>query len=277
MAVITQNKPTWASHWYGADGRPCHNVPSKSGDGERATTIRDARNLRLFPSVTNVLGIFAKPGLDKWKLDQVAHAAMRLERSENESDDYFAKRIIEEAFQQVQDAADLGSRIHDALDKYFEGEPVPEDIYPYVRPFIEWKQKHQLRFDAREIVVVNHEHGFAGRADIFFSWEAKNGKRGIGILDIKSRKTKAGEAVRAYDEHVFQLAAYAATHYGEQALPNVLAANAVISTTEPGRMEILKHEPAKLVGAYKAFCSACEVWRFVKAYDPRQVGKEEQP
>jgi len=270
MAVITKDNPRWASHWYGADGRPCHNMPRKSGDGERATTIRDAKSLGLFPSVTNILGIFAKPGLDNWKLEQVALASMRLSRTEGESDEYLCKRIIEDAFQQVEDAANLGSRIHDALDKYFEGEPIAEEIYPYVKPFIEWKQEHQLRFDEREIVVVNHEHGFAGRADIFFSWQAKSGKRGIGILDIKSRKTKPGEAVRAYDEHVFQLAAYAATHYGEALLPQVLAANAVISTTEVGRMEIIKHDPQRLAGAFRAFCSACDVWRFVKGYDPRQ-------
>jgi len=269
MAVIPKDNPRWASHWYGADGRPCHNMPLKSGDGERATTIRDAKTLGLFPSVTNVLGVFAKPGLDTWKLEQVALASMRLTRSEGESDEYLSKRIIEEAFKQVEDAANLGSRIHEALDRYFVGEPIEEDIYPYVKPFIEWKQEHQLKFDAREIVVVNHEHGFAGRADIFFSWQAKSGKRGVGILDIKSRKTKPGEAVRAYDEHVFQLAAYAATHYGADILPQVLAANAVISTTEVGRLEIIKHDPTRLTDAFRAFCAACDVWRFVKGYDPR--------
>jgi len=64
-----------------------------------------------------------------------------------------------------------------------------------------------------------------------------------------------------------QLAAYAAAFYGAAELPRVLAANVYISTTEPGRMEVCKHED--LPGLYEAFRNACALWRHLKQYDPR--------
>ena len=54
-----------STHWYRRDGEPLHSVPSVKGD-PRPTTLRDARKLGLLPSVTNVLGVIAKPELTAW-------------------------------------------------------------------------------------------------------------------------------------------------------------------------------------------------------------------
>jgi len=91
----------------------------------------------------------------------------------------------------------------------------------------------------------------------------------MGILDFKTKRTSPDEKVTAYDEHVLQLAAYAATHYGADYLDRVVAANLFISSTEPGRLDVVKHDKAKLVEAYEAFKQMCAVWRFRKGYDPR--------
>ena len=101
---------TPSSHWYKLDGTPCHQVPRAKGSGLRATTLRDARKLQLFPSVTSILGIFSKPQLDKWKMQQVALASMRLDRSEGESDEYFAGRIIDDDIEPVGNAGANGGR-----------------------------------------------------------------------------------------------------------------------------------------------------------------------
>jgi RecB family exonuclease len=103
--------------------------------------------------------------------------------------------------------------------------------------------------------------------DALFTWGDGFGK--LGILDFKTKKTKEGEKVEAYDEHVLQLAAYAATHYGAEYLQHVVAANLFISSTEPGRLEVVKHDKARLVEAYEAFTQMCAIWRFRKGYDPR--------
>ena len=64
-----------------------------------------------------------------------------------------------------------------------------------------------------------------------------------------------------------QLAAYAATYWGPENIDRVLAANIFISTTEPGRMVVVKHE--HLAADWQAFRMVAELWRYLKGYDPR--------
>jgi len=267
MAILTDTKQkVAASHWYSKDGEPRHQIPKAKGDGLKPPTIADARKLGLLPSVTNILSVIAKPGLDKWKLKQVALAAFRTPPDGKESPEYFADRVIESAFDQVVEAADLGSRIHDALEKLLDGEPVEDDMLVYVQPVMEWKTKHGLVFDEREVVLVNEQEGYAGRCDVL-----GHGKKNRPIiLDYKTRKSEAGKPMTPYDGQGMQLAAYAVARWGEEALPTVTAANVFISTTEPGRMEVCKH--ADLAAEWEAFRAACVLWRKVRGYDPRKEG-----
>ena len=288
MAVLKKDQ-SQSSHWYKADGTPCHRLPRVRGGGLRPTTLRDARRLQLFPSVTSILGIFAKPQLDKWKMRQVAHASMRLDRTEGESDDYFADRIIEEAFAQVEQAADLGSRIHDAIDKHFDGNPIPDDLVTYIQPVLKWKEAKDLEFVERELRVVNKAHGFAGTMDVAcvkfgsgeehskfnverstFDVRQLSRQSAIGVVDFKTRKTKPGAKVTSYDGQAMQIAAYGATYWGEENLPRMFGANAYISTTEPGRLEVCSYTPQQLMAEWEVFKMACAIWRHSKSYDPRE-------
>lgn len=266
MATLSSNS-FGSSHWYRADGSPCHSLPRADGNGMRPTTLRDAKALGLFPSVTGILGIFAKPQLDTWKQRQVALAAERVERSDGEPDTNYADRVLTEAFRPVEEAADLGSRIHAALDAYFDGVPYPEDLAAYVAPVIAWKQSKKLVFAEREKVLVNPAHGFAGMMDVAVRFGADS----IGVLDFKTRKTKPGVPVTPYDGQATQIAAYAATYWGEEALPRVFGANVYISTTEPGRMEVCSYKPAQLVAEWEVFKMACAIWRHLRGHDPRQA------
>ena len=65
-----------SGHWYTVDGRPLHTLPVAAG-GHRPTRLEDARALGLYPSVTGILKVIAKPGLEHWKMKQVALAAAR--------------------------------------------------------------------------------------------------------------------------------------------------------------------------------------------------------
>ena len=264
MAILKKDQ-SQSSHWYKADGTPCHRLPRVRGGGLRPTTLRDARRLQLFPSVTSILGIFAKPQLDKWKMRQVAQASMRLGRTEGESDDYFADRIIEEAFAQVEQAADLGSRIHDAIDKHFDGNPIPDDLVTYISPVLKWKEDKDLEFVERELRVVNKAHGFAGTMDV----ACRYGSNGIGVIDFKTRKTKSGVKVTSYDGQAMQIAAYGATYWGEENLSRMFGANVFISTTEPGRLEVCSYTPQQLMAEWEVYKMACAMWRHSKGYDPR--------
>ena len=67
-----------STHWYAKDGTPVYEVPRASGEGMRNTTLRDARKMSLVPSVTTIINIAAKPGLEAWKLNQLLLAALTL-------------------------------------------------------------------------------------------------------------------------------------------------------------------------------------------------------
>jgi len=266
MAVLSKNKIK-GGHWYAPDGAPWHRMLTADGSGERATTLRDARRLGLYPSVTSILGILAKPGLDTWKLNQVALATLRAPKGEEEGEDYWCNRIRNAAFEQVEQAADLGTMIHGALEAAMAGDVYDPAMAAYVEPVLSWKRETGIVIVEREIRLVNEEQGFAGTADVMFRY----GEKGIGILDYKTRKTQAGKPVGAYEDQAMQLAAYAASYWGEENIGRVLAANVFISTTEPGRMEVVKH--AAIERDWQAFKTVAGLWRYVKGYDPRTAAR----
>ena len=264
MAIMIKDRSGQAAHWYTSDGKPAHHQPTKAGDGERPTRLSDAQTLGLIPSVTSILGVMDKPALTRWKIEQAIQASERTPRLPDEPIYYWARRVQDAAFQQVEDAASLGSSIHAALESAMAGEAFDPELGVYINPVLEWKEKTGIVLTEREKVLVNAAEGYAGCTDALFTY----GKRGIGILDYKTRKTKPGEIVTPYDGQGMQLAAYAAAHYGAEALPRVLAANVYISTTEPGRFAVYKHP--NLPELYEAFLHVCALWRHVKQFDPRQ-------
>ena len=109
-----------SGHWYTRNGEPMYTVKANNGQ-QRNTTLRDARKLDLIPSVTTILNVAAKPGLEAWKQQQILLAALTLPRAENESIDAYAERVIQDSKQQAQDARDLGTDIHAKVQNAFEG------------------------------------------------------------------------------------------------------------------------------------------------------------
>ncbi|HPS09712.1 MAG TPA: PD-(D/E)XK nuclease family protein [Kiritimatiellia bacterium] len=263
MAILTRNMVK-SSHWYTRLGEPMHRIMKADGSGDRATTLADAKRLKLLPSVTGILGVLAKPALESWKMDQVALATLRTPKAENEAAEYWCRRVKDAAFEQVEDAADLGSEIHAALECATAGEPWDAGRFGvYVQPVLDFIAREGLCVTGREKRLVNGSHGFAGQTDLLYTW----GGSMPGILDYKTKKTKPGEKVSAYDEHRLQLAAYAATEYGEASLPTVKAFNVFVSSTEPGRVEFVQH--GDLSRDWAAFKMLASIWRYAKGYDPR--------
>ena len=268
MAILTKKLKTGGGHWYDANGKACHTQPKAKGDGERSTTLTDARKLKLFPSVTTILTIFAKPGLERWKMKSIAEVAFDIPRIDGEDAGKFADRCMVKQAAPVEEASDFGTRCHDAIEKYFEGEPVPDELYEYVQPAFDWKQAMGLRFLERETILVNKEHGFAGMVDIVCV--GKDGEK--GVIDWKTRRTVEGRKVTSYDFQIHQIAAYAATYWGAEAVENgeVQGANCYISSTEPGRFDPCGYSPTEIAEAWETFKAACAIWRALKKYDPRQ-------
>jgi hypothetical protein len=269
MAIIREKVSTASMHWYDVDGNPRHFVPNMSKGGTRPTTIKDAKKLGLFPSITSIIGILEKQQLKNWQFNQIALASIRAPKQPDETEEYYCQRIQDEAFAQVQDAADLGTRIHASIDAALE-EPdkVDPEMVPYVQPAMDWlRNEAEIEPIEREVSLVSRQYGYAGTVD-FVGW-AKN--RTPVVLDWKTRKTQPGKPVKPFDGQMMQIAGYGFCYWGEDT--PFFGANVVISTTEPGRVEILRYTPAELKESMEAFKHLCCVWRHMKGYDPRLPGE----
>ena len=281
--ILIERQP--ASHWYLRDGQPFHEIAKKDGSGNRPVTLGDARKVLALPSVTNVLGVLAKPGLDAWKIEQGIMAALTLPRRTDEALDVFARRVVEDMGEQVVKAADFGSAIHAACEAYALNKQLPEDVrlLAFMDDWVRWFDTNVERVAAIEQVFVNHEHGYAGRVDMV----ALIRDVGWAVVDFKTQKIKRsakGEAKPTfYETWPLQLAAYrqAALASGAKNIAGLVSV--VIDSAQPGPVhtKVWSKGGSTEIGEadhyFEAFYSALELWRYVKCYDPRENLKTETP
>jgi len=252
-----------SQHWYDRDGKAVFEVPKAKGGGTRPTTIADARKLGLYPSVTTVLSVLAKPQLVDWQLGQVAGKAYTNPPQDGESQEDYARRIISASQEQVGEAADLGTQIHAALEAHFKGEAVPDGYDAYVYPVSCLIEKEGITFREHELRLVNTNDGYAGTTDAVFTDSIGFN----GILDFKSRKTKPGQPCTPWETEPMQIAAYCVAKFGSIKY-NTTGANVYISTTEPGRVEIVTYSATQLEESWSAFQAALKLWQYLKGYRP---------
>jgi hypothetical protein len=249
------------AHWYRRDGEPLHSVPSARGE-PRPTTLRDARKLGLLPSVTNVLGVIAKPELVEWKMTQAVLAALTLPRLNGEGEDEFAKRVVEDAQSRVRTAVDFGSAFHagaELVAKSLEVDPAG--------PYAAWLNHHRSWFQANcvrlmwtERVLVNGELGYAGTADLLIEHQSY----GVTLVDYKTQGVKPGNTARAYGSWCQQLAAY------RRALGKPMAClSVIVNSAEPSAPVEHLWTEEELEAGWESFEAATVIWRNEKNYDPR--------
>lgn len=203
---VPEAKPGFASeaaHWYRKDGEACHTVIG-ANKKERPTTLRDARKLGLLPSVTSILKLSAKPGLERWKAEQVLLAGLTLPMKPGEKETEWIKRVWEDSQEQAAKAAERGTEIHAAIEKSFRGDPVDPAMKPWVDAA--WHEVQKRFPDDRgwspERSFANTEHRFGGKCDLH-----RPGITGV-VIDFKGKEGPL-EDISLYDEHHMQLAAYA--------------------------------------------------------------------
>jgi hypothetical protein len=239
------SRPTENGHWYTKTGEPCYTIIGKNGK-ERPTTIRDARKLNLVPSVTTVMGLVAKPGLENWKQEQTILACLTLPKIEGESEAEYISRIKADAKEQSIKAAERGTRIHAYVQTWFEGNEVEQDSDGY--EFM--KSAHDTIFNA-----LGHQDwiceksfaslGYGGKADLHNE---------LWLIDIKTTE-KDLENIKTWDEHAMQLAAYDKGLGGYERSCAILYINA--NTAESKLIEIPKVEIDK---GWKCFRHLLHYW-----------------
>ena len=245
-----------SEHWYDRDGRPAYEVRAANGN-MRPTTIRDARKFGYCPSVTTVLSIKAKAALETWKVRQGILAALTLARQPGESDDSFLDRVLADSRQQVIDAADEGTRIHDAIERAYKGQFVPRDY----RPHVDAAQAEVRRLfpDVDDWIAeasFAHEYGFGGKVDLH------SPSTGI-VVDFKGKDGDFSDGKKlAYDQNE-QLGAY---QIGLR-LANSGGANVFVSRTHPGVAKGHAWSSDDMRHGGQVFLDCLQLWKRVKQYN----------
>jgi hypothetical protein len=238
-------------------------------------TPAKAKAQGLFFSVTEHQKVLAKPALEIWKVGEAIKAAKSHRPRDDEDDASYVRRIKSESYSSS--AADLGTSIHDAIQKVLEGNKTVEELepklQPFVRPAINYFEVKGFKDFALEKTVVNVNEGYAGTVDCAAT--AAGGQ--LFVLDWKSRKTSPKyKKLAPYDGQPEQVAAYAAAFYGEDQVEagKVWGANAFISTTETdedgdARFEVVSYTPDEMKHHFETFKLVAELWRRANKYDPR--------
>lgn len=262
--MVALAKPSFAEesgHWYEPDGTPRYTVIGKNGR-ERGTTIRDARELGLLPSVTTICSIIAKPGLVNWMVDQAVLAALTGTRREGEDDGAFIPRMKREAREESDRAAQMGTLIHGQIEKHYRGEAIDAPYELFVRGVVEKVDRYFPGFDWYTERSFAHD-GYAGKVDL-------HGRKGemCAVIDFKGKEGPLDE-VETYPEHWMQLAAYAAGLFPGVPLENIYAANCFFSRTHPGNTLLVVHSKDCLMKGLEMFRAAKALWCAMKGYYPK--------
>lgn len=253
--------PSQNSHWYYSDKTPCHQVPNKSKPGElRPTTLTDARKLGLLPSVTSICKLLVKPQLESWKQEQAVLAALTLPRVAGEDDQTFAKRVVEDAESIALNAAQKGTKIHNAIERYLmTGEKcVDEEVAHLVEPFYDWSNANILDVKLCEAVLISPD-GYAGRLDL----KADFAGLGIKYADFKSRKPTKGKII-SYVDDGFQLSGYRRADQGFE----FGCLSLLINSEEPSIPFVKEWTQEELIIGEEVFMHLFEIWKLVKNYTP---------
>lgn len=194
--MIVKEREEQNGHWYLPDGSPAYRIIGKNGK-ERNSTVKDAREHGLLPSVTTIIGCASKPALDVWKQQQAILSALTLPRLEGESEEDWLSRVVADSKETAKQAAERGTQIHGVIEAFYEGIYIPE-LPPYVRAVENAINEHfgsQLWISEKSFAYG----GFGGKCDLV----AKSGF----VVDFKTTE-KDLDKLDYFFDHQMQLSAY---------------------------------------------------------------------
>jgi hypothetical protein len=194
--MLVKENTSESGHWYLPNGSPAYRIIGKNGK-ERNSTVKDAREHGLLPSVTTIIGCASKPALDVWKQQQAILSALTLPRLEGESEEDWLSRVVADSKETAKQAAERGTQIHGVIEAFYEGIYIPE-LPPYVRAVENAINEHfgsQLWISEKSFAYG----GFGGKCDLV----AKSGF----VVDFKTTE-KDLDKLDYFFDHQMQLSAY---------------------------------------------------------------------
>ena len=174
------------------------NAATDPTDGLRYYTFNDQRLV----SVTSVRKVIGMPfALAGWQVNQVIKASLALRGTAQGMtlpDDQYGKALRSMGMAERDDAAKVGTSVHDAADAGVHSQDLSEDDVrrPFLAQYEAWQRAMDPEVLVSEAQVFSLKHGYAGSLDL--------------IAEIKGHKylvdLKTGKGV--YTDHAVQLALY---------------------------------------------------------------------
>jgi len=249
--------PAESTHWYTPSGEPAYTVLAKSGE-PRPTTLRDARKLRLFPSVTSIIRVAAAPGLEIWKQRQVVMAALTHPGLKGTDED--VDLILRDAKEQGIAAAARGTEIHAAIQGAYEGEETPEGMEPFVAGA---KASVRQWADVDWVAEKSFAHtlGYGGKVDL---------SSNELVVDFKTTD-KGLAGLKVWDEQIMQLAAYREG----LGMPDARCAICYVSSTS-GSARLIEVDQDDLQRGWECFTALLMFWKAKSRYFPKVFAAPQQ-
>lgn len=270
-------------HWYTRDGDPMHEVKDAKGN-PRPTTLRDARKLGLFPSVTTInKATGGSPQLTDWIVNQALLSALNhpggvpnfhnAARDPVSDKDQKVKDFLqwcrEDSYKQVRDKAELGNAIHDALNKSFvDPDDVPAHFLAHVNAVRSLLARHfgEDRVWIPERTFACPGEGFGGSIDL----DSDEGDVPV-LVDFKCKEFDEGKPVKSmiFDEHVQQLGGYRIARTSKNPkYANARCVNVIVSTSVPGLAVMHEHSAEDMERGEQMFRATLAFWRAKNKYFP---------
>jgi len=200
-------------HFYKPNGSSMHTIIGKNGK-ERTTSIADARKLGLFPSVTTVMDVQAKPALIEWLQQELLAAVIDKPYHPDEwTVETYRKAMLINMRIKSKKAANRGTEIHNLLESFFKsgGFDLEEEDNEYIISTVKLIDEiFGLDGWISEKSFANTKLGFAGCVDLYHP------EKNI-IVDFKTKDKENLKGVKQYDDHKMQLALVCfpiCTHFG---------------------------------------------------------------
>ena len=187
----------------------------------------------VYPSVTTIIGIIAKPALITWGARQAATVALN-------DPSLDINEVVSLAFSRKKEKGDIGTTVHSITKAIAEGtfdtktiDNIDEELRGYVKGYIDWYMTYKPRILYAETKIWSDELGLAGTLDAI--WDI-NGE--IYLTDTKTSKN-------IYKEVKIQLSAYAICAIEMKLIPKIDKC-AVLLLKPDGTKNFLEVNPAPL-------------------------------
>lgn len=158
----------------------------------------------VIPSVTTILKVINKPALVNWASNMAVDYISEQIQPGVSYDEIELINIFKNGrkahWQKKTDAGDIGTFVHNWIEKYINGEnpgmPVNPELKVSILKFLLWVEKHDVKFLVSEQVVFSKKYKYSGTIDFICTIDGK-----LYIGDLKTSKG-------IYAEYWIQTSAY---------------------------------------------------------------------